>query len=91
MHSRTTFARKFFYIPTCEYCFSHYVAAGVLALAPFTLLVPGWRGLVIAWFSLVGNANVYMSASGRLRLDIKQERTENELEERRRKAIAKRR
>ena len=89
MHSRHLLARKFFYMLTCEYCFSHYVAAGVLALVPFTLLVPGWRGLAIAWFSLVWIANIYMSAFGRLRLDIKQERTEIELEERRLKAIAK--
>lgn len=89
--SRSLFARKFFYMLTCEYCFSHYVAAGVLALVPFTLVVPGWRGLAIAWFSLVWIANIYMSAFGRLRLDIKQERTEIELEERRLKAIAKRR
>jgi hypothetical protein len=91
VHGRSLFMRKFFYMLTCEYCFSHYVALGVLALAPFTLVEPGWRGLVIAWFSLVWIANVYMSAFGRLRLDIKQERTEIELEERKLKAIAKRR
>ena len=31
-------ARKFFYICTCEYCFSHYVAAAFIALTDFQLL-----------------------------------------------------
>ena len=67
-------ARKFFYLFTCEYCFSHYVAAFFLMLSRFTLLLPGWRGYVIAGFSLVWVANVYMSLFGRLRLDIKHEK-----------------
>ena len=70
--------RKFFYLFTCEYCFSHYVAAAVVGLADFRLLLPDWRGLVLAWFSVVWVANVYMSLFGRLRLDIKRERVETE-------------
>ena len=89
--SRSLVARKFFYVFTCEYCFSHYVAACVLATTPVALVDPGWRGRVFAWFSLVWIANVYMSAFGRLRLEIKQERTEIELEERQLKALSKRR
>jgi len=65
--------RKFFYLFTCEYCFSHYVAAAVLVLTRFTLLYPGWRGYVLAEFALVWIANVYMSFFNRLRLDIKHE------------------
>jgi len=30
--------RKFFYLLTCEYCFSHYIAAGMLLMTRFTLL-----------------------------------------------------
>ena len=66
-------ARKFFYLFTCEYCFSHYVAVFFLILTRFHLLDAGWRGYLIAWFSLVWIANVYMSAFNRLRLDIKHE------------------
>jgi hypothetical protein len=66
-------ARKFFYLFTCEYCFSHYVAALFLVLTRFQMLYDGWRGYLIAWFSLVWIANVYMSAFNRLRLDIKHE------------------
>jgi hypothetical protein len=74
--ARSLLARKFFYVFTCEYCFSHYVALGALALTGFHLLLPDWRGSVIAWFALVWIANVYMSLFGRLRLDITHERHE---------------
>src|SRR5687768_7594898 len=53
--------RKFFYICTCEYCFSHYVAAGFIALTDFQLLLAGWRGYLTAWLALVAVANLYMS------------------------------
>ena len=66
-------ARKFFYLFTCEYCFSHYVTAFFLILTRFTMLYDGWRGYLIAWFSLVWIANVYMSIFNLLRLDIKHE------------------
>ena len=66
-------ARKFFYLFTCEYCFSHYVSALALWLFDFQLVFAGWRGYIIAWFSLVWIANVYMSVFNRLRLEIKHE------------------
>ncbi len=66
-------ARKFFYLFTCEYCFSHYVSALALLLFRVPLLYVGWRGYVIAWLSLVWVANTYMSLFNRLRLDIKHE------------------
>ena len=68
--------RKFFYLFTCEYCFSHYVAAAFLALTDFHLLLADWRGLVIAFFALVWVANQYMSLFARLRIGIKVERLE---------------
>ena len=76
------YARKFFYVFTCEYCFSHYVAAAAVGLTGFRLLVPGWPGALIAWLSVVWVANVYMSLFVRLRLDIKRERVEISAEER---------
>jgi hypothetical protein len=74
-------ARKFFYLFTCEYCFSHYVAAAAVGLTGFTLLVSGWIGALVAWLSLVWVANLYMSLFVRLRLDIKRERVEITMEE----------
>lgn len=63
--------RKFFYLFTCEYCFSHYVAAIVIAFTRYNLLYVGWRGYVVALFALVWISNVYMSAFRLLRLTIK--------------------
>ena len=45
---RHWYQRKFFYLLTCEYCFSHYVTALVLVMTRFQLLYIGWRGYVLA-------------------------------------------
>src|SRR5260221_3292784 len=86
---RSLFQRKFFYLFTCEYCFSHYITAIVLFMTRYTLLYPDWRGYVIALFSLVWIANLYMSLFGRLRLDIREERLEIETLEADKEAITK--
>jgi len=70
---RRGLVRKFFYLFTCEYCFSHYVAALFLWLMHFQMLYLGWRGYGIAGFALVWIANVYMAFFNRLRLEIKHE------------------
>jgi hypothetical protein len=77
----TLLARKFFYVFTCEYCFSHYVTLFVLALTQFRLLYDDWRGYLISGFSLVWIANHYMSLFGRIRLGIKSERIDVSLKE----------
>lgn len=68
--------RKFFYLFTCEYCFSHYVAAFFLLITRFKLLYDGWRGYLISLFAIVWVANQYMSIYNHLRLDIKHEQVE---------------
>jgi len=73
---RSLLARKFFYLFTCEYCFSHYVTMFFLALTRYHLLLDDWRGYVIAFFALVAVANVYMSSFARLRQEVKSERLE---------------
>ena len=73
---RRLLPRKFFYLFTCEYCFSHYVALFFLIITRYKLLYADWRGYLIAGFALVWVANQYMSLYGRLRLDIKRERVE---------------
>jgi hypothetical protein len=78
---RTLLQRKFFYLFTCEYCFSHYVAGAVVLATDYRLLIPDWRGAILGWFTLVWVANIYMSLFGRLRLDIKRERVEIKAEE----------
>jgi hypothetical protein len=78
---RRWYQRKFFYLFTCEYCFSHYVAAFFLYITGYRLLYEDWRGYLVAWFALVWIANQYMSLYGRLRLDIKSERLETHIKE----------
>jgi hypothetical protein len=78
---RRIYERKFFYLFTCEYCFSHYVAAVFLLITRFKLLYPDWRGYLIAGFALVWVANVYMSLFARIRLDVKRERVQIKKEE----------
>ena len=81
IQSRSLMRRKFFYLFTCEYCFSHYVAAVILIITQYKLLFPDWRGYLAAFFSLVWMANQYMSVYNRLRLDIKHEQVEIKAEE----------
>lgn len=69
-------ARKFFFIFTCEYCFSHYVTIFFLLLTRYKLLFSDWRGYLIGGFALVWIANQYMSLYAHLRLDIRRERVE---------------
>jgi len=76
---RRWYERKFFYLFTCEYCFSHYIAAIFLIITRFKLLYADWRGYLVALFALVWIANQYMSIYDRLRLDIKTERIEGEI------------
>lgn len=73
--------RKFFYLFTCEYCFSHYVAAVFLVITRFQMLYTGWRGYLAALFALVWVANQYMSIYNRLRLEIKHENLEIKVKE----------
>ena len=75
---KTLLQRKFFYLFTCEYCFSHYVTILFLFLTGYKLLIDDWRGYIIAGFSLVWIANIYMNIFGLLRQDIKKEQTEIE-------------
>ena len=74
--ARSIWRRKFFYLFTCEYCFSHYVTAVFLLVTRYKLLFTDWRGFLISLFALVWVANQYMSIYNRLRLDIKHEKAE---------------
>ena len=80
--------RKFFYMLTCEYCFSHYVTIAVLIITKFYLLYADWKGYVIAGFSIVWVANIYMSLFYLLRQGIKKEKvTIEEIEENKKQQI----
>lgn len=68
------YKRKFFYLFTCEYCFSHYVTILMLVMTNYKLLYTDWRGYVIAGFSIVWIANVYMSLYNLIRIDLKKQK-----------------
>jgi hypothetical protein len=78
---RTFLQRKFFYLFTCEYCFSHYVTVIFLIITRFHLLYADWRGYLIAGFALVWLSNLYMNIYARVRLEIKKERVEIEAQQ----------
>lgn len=71
--SRSLLIRKFCYVWTCEYCFSHWVALLVLLMTGFQVLFEDWRGYVLAFFLLPWIANQWMSLYRMLRVDIKHE------------------
>jgi hypothetical protein len=77
-NGKTIAERKFFYLFTCEYCFSHYVTIAMLIITNYKLLINDWRGYLIAGFALVFVANVYMSLFALVRIDLKKVRLEAE-------------
>ena len=74
--ARSFSRRNFFYLFSCEYGFSHYIAVLFLIITRFQMLYAGWCGYLVALFALVWVANHYMSIYNRLRLDIKHEHVE---------------
>ncbi len=74
--ARSFAGRKFFYLLTCEYCFSHYVVVALLSITRFHLLFDDWRGYLIAGLALVWLANFYMSLYANIRLEVSKDRVE---------------
>lgn len=70
---KTLFQRKFFYVFTCEYCFSHWVTLLILIFTGFRLLIDDWRGYILAFFVIPWISNQFMSIYRRLRVGIKHE------------------
>jgi len=68
--------RKFFYILTCEYCFSHYVTIAFLLITRYKLVYPDWRGYLVSFFSLVFVSNIYIGIFGKVKLGVTKERAE---------------
>ncbi|GAA4092745.1 hypothetical protein [Mucilaginibacter panaciglaebae] len=66
--------RKFFYLFTCEYCFSHYITILMLILTGYKLLLDDWRGYLLAGFSIVWIANFYMAIFALIKVDVNLER-----------------
>ncbi|MDM7921141.1 MAG: hypothetical protein QUS14_02485 [Pyrinomonadaceae bacterium] len=71
--SDSLFQRKFFYVFTCEYCFSHWVTLLFLLITGFQFLIDDIRGLLLSFFAVPWVANQWMSLYRRLRVEIKHE------------------
>lgn len=80
LSGKTIWERKFFYLFTCEYCFSHYVAIAILFFTGYKLLLMDWRGYILAGFALVWIANLYMSLFAMIRTTTKAENIEAKIE-----------
>ena len=63
--------RKLFYMPTCEYCLSHWVSLPLIFLTGFRLIFEDWRGYLLSFFVTAWTANQIMSLYRRLRVVIK--------------------
>lgn len=78
---KSLLARKFFYLFTCEYCFSHWVTFFFLWLTGYKLLLDDWRGYILSAFAVVAIANLYMSSFARLRQEVKSEKLDAKTKE----------
>ncbi|HEY4937144.1 MAG TPA: hypothetical protein VII44_11215 [Puia sp.] len=79
LDAKSLLTRKFFYLFTCEYCFSFYVTGLVLIITKYHLLFSDWRGYMVSGFSLIWVANIYMSLLLLIRTDIKKEGLESKI------------
>ena len=71
-HSDSLWRQKLAYVPTCSYCFSHYVAALFVGLFGFKMLVDDWRGYLVSGLTVVLMANVYLSLYCMLRVVLRE-------------------
>lgn len=76
LNDTSIWKRKFFFLFTCEYCFSHYVTILFLFITGFKLHTNNWTGYLISGFSLVWVSNFYTSVFSLIRQGIKKEKTE---------------
>lgn len=75
--------RKLFYMPTCEYCLSHWATLALIFVTGFQLIFDDWRGYLLSFFVTAWTANQLMSLFRRLRVVIKKDNAiaENEKDE----------
>jgi hypothetical protein len=74
--SRTLVCRKFYYLFTCEYCFSHWVTVFFLIITRYKLLYSDWRGYLVSLFALVYVSNFYIGLFGHVKLEVRKNRAE---------------
>ena len=69
--AKSFLVRKLCYMPTCEYCLSHWVALAMIFITEFRLIFTDWRGYLLSFFVTAWTANQLMSLYRRLRVVIK--------------------
>jgi hypothetical protein len=74
--ARSLLSRKFYYLFTCEYCFSHWIAGIFLIITRYKLLYDDWRGYLVSLFALVYVANFYIGLFGHVKLEVTKNRAE---------------
>ena len=74
--SSSLICRKFYYLFTCEYCFSHWVTAVLLIITRYRLLYSDWRGYLVSLFALVYVASFYIGLLGLVKLEVNKDRAE---------------
>jgi hypothetical protein len=72
--SSSLLRRKFFYLFTCEYCFSHWVTVFLLAVTRYKLLFPDWRGYLLSFLALPFVANFYLGLFAQTKLGAAKDR-----------------
>lgn len=70
-HPHSPWRKKIAYLPTCPYCFSHYVTAAFVALFQFPMLTDDCRGYIASLFTLVLLANLYLTIYHLLRVALR--------------------
>jgi hypothetical protein len=73
-HCQRLAVRKFFYVFTCEYCFSHWVALVMQLIFQLQLIYVDWRGYFVGYVALVWLANIYMNLYHRVRVGLRKQR-----------------
>ena len=82
-NAKSFLVRKLCYMPTCEYCLSHWVTLVMIFITEFRLIFPDWRGYLLSFFVTAWTANQLMSLYRSLRVEIKLDNAiaEKEIEE----------
>lgn len=82
-NAKSFLVRKLCYMPTCEYCLSHWVALVMIFITEFRLIFLDWRGYLLSFFVTAWTANQLMSLYRSLRVEIKLDNAiaEKEIEE----------
>ncbi len=77
--AQTILRRKFFYVWTCEYCFSHYVTIVFLIITRYHLLFADWRGYLLAFFALPFLSNFYIGLYAQTKLEASKDRYQSKI------------